>query len=82
MVDASAEAQQIHGGLGEESEVWRPLIYILFAVIGVEFLLATMSGRRAPGDLDEAPTVSERIMGLSPGRWAARMTGAGSMRPE
>ena len=82
MFDATAEAQQLHGGLGEEREIWRPLIYLLFAIIGVEFLLATMSGRRAPGDADEAPTVSERIRGLSPGRWAARMTGAGSMRPE
>ncbi len=81
VVDASAEAQQLHGGLGQEREVWRPLIFLLFGVIGVEFLLATMSGRRAPGD-DEAPSVSERIRGLSPGRWAARMTGAGSLRPE
>ena len=36
-VDASAEAQQLYGGIGDEREVWRPLILLTFLVIGVEF---------------------------------------------
>jgi len=43
-VNASAEQQQIHGALGEEREVWRPLIFVLFAIIGAEFMLATLGG--------------------------------------
>ncbi|NQU09628.1 hypothetical protein HQ590_02465 [bacterium] len=42
VVDASAEAQQLHGAIGDEREVWRPLIWLLFLVIGVEFALATL----------------------------------------
>lgn len=40
-VNASAEQQQTYGALGEEREVWRPLIFALFAIIGGEFLLST-----------------------------------------
>ncbi len=43
-VNASAEQQQIHGAFGEEREIWRPLIFVVFAIIGAEFMLATLGG--------------------------------------
>ena len=39
-VDASAEAQQRHA-IGEEVEIWRPLIYLMFFIIAAEFLLSS-----------------------------------------
>jgi hypothetical protein len=74
-VDASAEAQLEKGALGSEKEVWPILIWIVFGVIGIEFLLATAHGRRAEGE--EQAGVGERIRNLSPGAWVGRMTGAG-----
>jgi hypothetical protein len=74
VVDASAEAQQLHGTLGNEREVWRPLIWVLFVIISVEFLLATLRGGRRPGE--EEATVAERIQQINPGTWVGRMTGA------
>jgi hypothetical protein len=72
-VNASADAEQAHGALGEEREIWRPLIIIVFAIIGVEFLLATMSSH-APAGPPRA--LRQRIGDLSPGAWVGRMTGA------
>jgi hypothetical protein len=72
-VDASAEAQYDKGALGKQSEVWPILIWIVFAVIGVEFFLSTMSGRRIEGE--DGLTVRERILSLTPGAWVGRMTG-------
>ena len=43
-VDASAEAQQAYGSIGDEREIWRPLILLTFIIIGAEFLLVD-SGR-------------------------------------
>ena len=43
-IDASAEAQQLYGSIGDEREVWRPLILLTFIIIGVEFLLSTLGG--------------------------------------
>ena len=61
VVDASAEARQAQGKIGEEREVWRPMVLGLFAIIGVEFLLATLGGQRrrrsAGEDEDEAGRV-------------------------
>jgi hypothetical protein len=74
VVDASAEAQQEHGVIGDEREVWRPLIYLMFAVITVEFLLATIRGGRK--DQEENLSVAERIQRINPGTWVGRMTGA------
>ncbi len=65
-VDASAEAQQVQGVIGSEQEVWRPLIAIMFVVIGVEFLLATLRGQRKEGD-DRG--MGRRILDLAPGTW-------------
>jgi hypothetical protein len=73
-VDASAEAQYEKGSLGQEREIWPLLIWGVFLLMAVEFLFATVSGRRA--DNDEQTTVSQRIARLSPGSWVARMTGA------
>jgi len=78
-VDASAEAQQVQGVIGSEQEVWRPLIAIMFLVIGVEFLLATLRGQRKEGD-DRG--VGRRILDLAPGTWVGRMTGAGGKATE
>ena len=73
-VDASAEAQQELGSIGDEREIWRYLLFAAFAVIGAEFLLATRSGvaRR-----DDEASVGERIRQLAPGAWVGQMTGAG-----
>src|SRR5207302_7069570 len=57
-VDASAQAQQEHGSIGDEREIWRPLILIMFLVIGVEFMLATLGGQRLDGEPEV--TVAER----------------------
>jgi hypothetical protein len=73
-VDASAEAQDLHGSLGKEREMWPMLIWLLFAIIGIEFLLSTVSGRKREGD--EGPTVAERVVSASTGAWVGRMTGA------
>ena len=73
VVDASAEAQQAHGGLDDEREIWRPLIFLLFAVIGVEFLLSTSGGRRPDAEGDEFEA-GDRAR--NPGQWFARATGA------
>jgi hypothetical protein len=46
LIDASAEAQQRFGSLGEErDDVWSWLIALVFVIIGVEFLLATRAGQ-------------------------------------
>lgn len=74
LVDASAEAQQFHGSIGDENEIWRPLIWVMFVIIGVEFTLATLGGHRRQGEEDQ--TVGERIRDISTGSWIARMTGA------
>jgi hypothetical protein len=75
LIDASAEAQQLFGAIGNEREVWRPLIFLLFAIIAVEFTLATLSGqKKATG---EEQTLVDRIRDFSPGTWVGRMTGAG-----
>ncbi len=73
-VDASAEAQQLYGNIGNEREIWRPLILLLFVIIGIEFLLSTLGGQISDG---EQPTTSERIRNVTLGRWVGRMTGAG-----
>lgn len=77
VVDASAETQQELGTVGDEREVWRGLLAIVFIVIGVEFMLATLGGKRP--DEGEELTVSDRIREISPGTWVGRMTGAGSV---
>jgi hypothetical protein len=73
-VDASAEAQDLHGSIGKERELWPMLIWLLFGIIGIEFLLSTVSGRKREGD--EGPTVTERVVSVSTGAWVGRMTGA------
>ena len=76
-VNASAEQQQSYGALGQEREVWRPLIFVLFAIIGAEFMLATLGGQVR--DESDAPrTLAQRLRDASPGRWVGRMTGAGT----
>jgi hypothetical protein len=73
-IDATAEAQQLFGAVGNEREMWRPLIFLLFAIIGVEFTLATLDGSNREGE--GSVTVAQRLRRLGPGRWVARMTGA------
>ncbi|RPI84189.1 MAG: hypothetical protein EHM42_07720 [Planctomycetaceae bacterium] len=73
--DASAEAQQEFGQVGGDAlEIWRPLILLMFAVIGIEFLLSTHGGQRLDGGEDQ--TVAERAQSLNPADWVGRMTGA------
>ncbi|MDA0833520.1 MAG: VWA domain-containing protein [Planctomycetota bacterium] len=74
-IDASAEAQQLHGSIGEVREVWRPLIWLTFVIIGIEFLLATLKGQRAEDE--QGPTMTDRMKDVASGAWVGRMTGAG-----
>jgi hypothetical protein len=71
-VDASAEAQQLHGALGNEQEIWRPLIWILFVLIGVEFTLATLGGQSKVTNEDE-PSAGDRVSAAPAGSWVGRM---------
>jgi hypothetical protein len=81
LVDASAETQQQLGAVGDEREVWRYLLLIVFVVIGAEFMLATLGGKRRDvvGDDDSA---SEQIRSFNPNTWVGRMTGAGVLKDE
>ena len=74
-VDASAEAQQLHGGIGDEREIWRPLIFLTFIVIVVEFLISTLSGQSL--DQSNNPSATTRVRDLARGKWVGRMTGSG-----
>lgn len=74
-VDASAEAQQLHGSIGDEREIWRPLILLTLIVIGVEFILSTLSGDLSEDEI--RPTMSQRLGGFVRGSWVGRMTGSG-----
>ena len=60
-VSASSEAQQVHGSIGEEREVWRPLIFVLFAIIGAEFFLAASRTRPAT-ERGSPPTVPRPLI--------------------
>jgi von Willebrand factor type A domain/Aerotolerance regulator N-terminal len=73
-VNASAEEQSLHGSIGKQTEVWPYLIWAVFIVIGVEFLLSTISGRRPSGE--QGPGVGERVLEVSTGAWVGKMTGA------
>ncbi|MFV1967892.1 MAG: hypothetical protein ACC628_20870, partial [Pirellulaceae bacterium] len=74
-VDASAEAQQAYGNIGDEREIWRPMIFLTFLVIGVEFLLSTFGGHLS-GE-DDTPTTGQRLRDIAGGRLVGQMTGAG-----
>ena len=73
-VDATAEAQQQYGSVGGDSrEIWRPLILLMLAVMGLEFWLATLGGG---GDDASQTTLRDRLGGLNPARWVGAMTGS------
>ncbi|HUY36540.1 MAG TPA: VWA domain-containing protein [Pirellulales bacterium] len=74
VVDATAETQQEMGAVGNEHEIWRGLLLVVFAIIGIEFMLATLGGRKL--DTGDDASVGERIKQYSPGNWVGRMTGA------
>ena len=74
-IDASAEAQQLYGSIGDEREIWRPLIILTFVIIGIEFLLSTLGGHSL--DEGETTTTGERLRDLAGGKWVGRMTGSG-----
>jgi hypothetical protein len=73
-VDASSQAEQEYGSPGEEREIWRPMILLLFGIIGIEFFLATMTGHR--GTEGTSPTLLQRLRGRGPRGWIGGMTGA------
>lgn len=73
-IDATAEAQQAYGSIGEGREVWRWLLALVFMVIALEFLLATAGGRRVENG-EEAPA-GERVRRFNPRAWLGRLTGA------
>jgi len=74
-VDASAEAQQAYGSIGNEREIWRPLIFLTLIVVCAEFLLSTLGGHISVDD--DTPTTGQRIREIADGRLVGRMTGAG-----
>lgn len=78
-VDATAEEQQMQGTLGNDQEVWSYLIALLFVIIAVEFLLATLGAGKAESERQQ--TVAERIREINPGAWIGRMTGGGARKP-
>ena len=74
VIDATAQMQALEGTIGEEREVWRPLIYLMFVIIGIEFLLATTStGRRSA---EAAQPLAAHAHTAGPAAWIRRMTGA------
>lgn len=75
VIDASAETQQLHGSIGQEREIWRPLIYLLFAIIAAEFWLSTLGGQHLNDE--DGPSLTERLKDLGTGGFVGRMTGAG-----
>jgi hypothetical protein len=75
-IDASAEAQQLHGSIGDEREIWRPLIVILFIIIGIEFFLSTLGGPVGDDDDGNRPSSSQRLREFVRGTWLGKMTGA------
>lgn len=75
VIDASAETQQLYGSVGQEHEIWRPLIYLLFIIIAIEFWLSTFGGQRLDGE--EGPSIGERLKDVASGGFVGRMTGAG-----
>ena len=74
-VDASAEAQQLYGSIGDEREIWRPLILLTFIVIGIEFLLSTLGGHSL--DNNDITTTRQRLRDLAGAKWVGQMTGSG-----
>lgn len=74
-VDASSEAEQLYGSIGNKKEIWRPLIWLLFVIIGTEFLLSTWGGQQT--ETGEELTTAQRIRDITMGTWVGRMTGAG-----
>ena len=54
MVDATSQAQQSFGSIGDEREVWRPLIIVLFVIIAIEFTLATLQIEKKRAEHKEA----------------------------
>ena len=74
VVDASAQTQHLEGSIGEEREIWRPLIYLMFVIIAIEFMLSTSSYRARSEDGPQS--LGEHVRRLSPGAWIGRMTGA------
>ena len=75
-IDASAEAQQLHGSIGDEREIWRPLIVILFIIIGIEFFLSTLGGPVGDDDDESRLSPSQRLREFVRGTWLGKMTGA------
>lgn len=73
-VDASAEAQQLFGDIGDEREIWGPLIILTFIVIATEFLLSTLGGHSVE---DAGPTKTERVHNFLRGKVLGEMTGDG-----
>jgi hypothetical protein len=81
-VDATAEAQQVRG-IAEDLEepIWRPLIYLVFVIIGVEFLLATLRGRKRP--IDEEPDEAEdRVRQYQPAGRRSPLSGTAAQGSE
>ena len=72
-VDASGEAQQLYGSVGDEREIWRSLIWLTFVIIGIEFLLSTLGGHSSDG---EQHSTGQQLRNFARGRWVGRMTGS------
>ncbi len=72
VVDASAEAQQQFGSVGEGTEMWRYLLAITFVIIAAEFMLSTYAGRPVKGKENRWGFHSLRH--FRPGAWEDQWT--------
>ncbi|MDE0866203.1 MAG: VWA domain-containing protein [Rubripirellula sp.] len=73
-VDASAEAQQLFGDIGDEREIYRPLIILTFIIIAIEFLLSTLGGQ---SNKNSNTTSRERFRDVVRAKLLGQMTGSG-----
>jgi hypothetical protein len=79
LVNASAEEQQMTELGNTAVAVWQYLIYGMFALIGIEFLLATLGGGRRR-DAEENAGAAQRVHQVNVGSFLGRMTGIGAGR--
>jgi hypothetical protein len=73
-VDASAEAQQWRGFVGNQREIWRPLILLTLGLFAIEFVLCT-SGGSILGNAQNR-SMWQRLRDLARGTWVKQMTGS------
>jgi hypothetical protein len=77
LLAGTAADPMLHGRLGGRREIWRWLIGAVFALFGMEFLLATLRPPRPRAAAGAAGGIVERA-----GDWLARAVGMKEAEPE